>query len=299
MASKTAAKTKPEPIRATLVAKEEKQEAQEVRGLVVQESNPHTSLQLAIERGMSADTIEKLIGAAERWDVLEEKRRMRAAEATYVSAMASFKSNPPDIIKRSTALYNGKPQYNFVNVGDAVAAIIPALAECGFSHSWKHTKGEGNIICVRCVVTHKDAPGYSEHDDMEAPPDTSGNKNPLQAIASTRSYLEKYTLLSVLGLAAREADDDGRTGGGDPVETPEEKAARETREAEAKVAKEIADGWFDKLDACTTWDNLVRTKADMVAYYGGITDLVPADLQAHFIARRKVLKPKPADAQAS
>jgi hypothetical protein len=43
---------------------------------------------------------------------------------------------------------------------------------------------------------------------MKAPPDDSGKKNPIQQIASTVSYLERYTLFAITGLAPQE-DDDG------------------------------------------------------------------------------------------
>jgi len=40
-------------------------------------------------------------------------------------------------------------------------------------------------------------------------PDTSGSKNSIQAVGSTVSYLQRYTLYSILGLASKDADTDG------------------------------------------------------------------------------------------
>jgi hypothetical protein len=42
-------------------------------------------------------------------------------------------------------------------------------------------------------------------------PDTSGSKNPIQALGSAVSYLQRYTLLSLAGLATEDQDDDGAT----------------------------------------------------------------------------------------
>ena len=58
---------------------------------------------------------------------------------------------------------------------------------------------------------------------LSAPPDSSGSKNSIQAIASTLTYLQRYTLLSITGLAASEADDDGRGGDKKPRLSDEHK----------------------------------------------------------------------------
>src|SRR5690606_5500273 len=42
--------------------------------------------------------------------------------------------------------------------------------------------------------------------------DSSGSKNAIQAIGSTLTYLQRYTLIQALGLAASD-DDDGQTHG--------------------------------------------------------------------------------------
>ncbi len=44
---------------------------------------------------------------------------------------------------------------------------------------------------------------------MSASPDTSGSKNSIQAIGSTVSYLQRYTLFAILGLASTDQDNDG------------------------------------------------------------------------------------------
>ncbi len=45
---------------------------------------------------------------------------------------------------------------------------------------------------------------------MEAPADTSGSKNMVQARGSTITYLERYTLCAILGIATADEDMDGR-----------------------------------------------------------------------------------------
>jgi hypothetical protein len=58
--------------------------------------------------------------------------------------------------------------------------------------------------------------GHSESTSLTAAPDTSGSKNSIQAVGSTITYLERYTLLALTGLAAQGQDDDGQA-----MEAPE------------------------------------------------------------------------------
>ena len=63
---------------------------------------------------------------------------------------------------------------------------------------------------VTCIVAHRD--GHFEETTLSAGHDQSGNKNSIQAVGSTITYLQRYTLKAALGLAASD-DDDGRSHG--------------------------------------------------------------------------------------
>ena len=60
---------------------------------------------------------------------------------------------------------------------------------------------------MSCCVTH--ILGHTECTTLSELPDESGSKNSIQAIGSTVSYLQRYTLFSILGLASKEMDNDG------------------------------------------------------------------------------------------
>jgi len=51
--------------------------------------------------------------------------------------------------------------------------------------------------------------GHSESTSIIGTADTSGGKNSIQGIGSAITYLQRYSLFSILGLAASESDDDG------------------------------------------------------------------------------------------
>ena len=141
---------------------------------------------------------------------LQERYEKNLAKKSYVKAMADFKENPPELYKDKTVKYEAKGQittFSHVSLEYACAKISQALLTHGFSHSWKTGRFEGGGIEVTCIITHKD--GHSESCSLAAPSDTSGGKNNIQAIGSTVTYLERYTLLALTGLAVKGMDDDG------------------------------------------------------------------------------------------
>jgi hypothetical protein len=60
------------------------------------------------------------------------------------------------------------------------------------------------MIVVTCILSKG---GYREENSLPGPADTSGSKNPIQAIGSTVTYLERITLKAALGLSATDDDD--------------------------------------------------------------------------------------------
>ncbi len=159
---------------------------------------PMHMLQAAMDRGADLDKLQQLMDLQQRWEASEARK-------AFVAAMTAFKANPPDIIKTKLVSY-GNTSYKHATLADVCAAAIQGLAQVGISHRWD--VDQSDRITVTCVLTHE--LGHSERVSMTAPADTSGQKNPIQAIASAVSYLQRYTLLSITGLAARDQDDDGQ-----------------------------------------------------------------------------------------
>lgn len=159
---------------------------------------PMHMLQAAMDRGADLDKLQQLMDLQQRWEASEARK-------VFVAAMTVFKANPPDIIKTKLVSY-GNTSYKHATLADVCAAAIQGLAQVGISHRWD--VDQSDRITVTCVLTHE--LGHSERVSMTAPADTSGQKNPIQAIASAVSYLQRYTLLSITGLAARDQDDDGQ-----------------------------------------------------------------------------------------
>ena len=158
---------------------------------------PMQLLSIAMDQNADIDKLTKLMELQERWEASEAKK-------AYVKAMSEFKRDIPRITKDKHVKY-GNTEYDHASLANVVNTLSTALSDYGLSHSWSTSQDDG-IIKVTCIITHKD--GHSESVSLQGIPDTSGAKNTIQAIGSTVSYLQRYTLLSATGAATSDMDDD-------------------------------------------------------------------------------------------
>lgn len=169
--------------------------------------SPMGSAVAFILAGGSPEQLDKMMDLQDRWD-------QKQARKAYVEAMTEFKKTAIVITKDKHVSFRtdkGITEYNHATLGNVVETTIRELAEYGISHAWD-PKRVGDRVVVTCTLTHR--MGHSESVTLEAPLDTSGGKNNIQAMGSAVSYLERYTLLAITGLSTKEMDDDGRGFGG-------------------------------------------------------------------------------------
>lgn len=126
------------------------------------------------------------------------------AKRAFDAAVASAKAEMEPVAKNAKG-HNNKAYANFAAYA---AAVDPVLSKFGLSYRFRTEQTDR--ITVTCVLSHKD--GHSEENSLSGPADTSGSKNAIQAIGSTLTYLQRYTLIQALGLAASDDDDGGNHG---------------------------------------------------------------------------------------
>lgn len=139
---------------------------------------------------------------------MHKELRAMEAEQAFVAAVAAFKANPPAVYKdKDNKQYGSK----YTSIGNLVNTVNAALSPHGLATRWNIDQGDK--ITVTCFLTH--ALGHSEKCTMSGPADTSGQKNPLQQIKSTVTYLKIATFEAVTGVASAEgnSDDDGNDDG--------------------------------------------------------------------------------------
>ena len=192
----------------------------------------------AIDPSFDVEKLNSLLEVKERW----EKEEARKA---FVAALAEFKQNPPHLVKDRQVDFTtnkGHTSYKYPSLGEVSARITVGLAEQGFSHSWAIAQEEG-AVTVTCKLTHR--LGHSESVEVTGPRDNSGNKNSIQQIGSSISYLERYSLMAITGLAAHDedGDDDGRATSPQTGSVPErDQQAQHPSEEQAQAPKQDSGG---------------------------------------------------------
>lgn len=163
---------------------------------------PMEMLDRAVSSGASVETLTQLMNLQERWEANQARK-------AFDEAMAAVKANMPKIIKSRKVDFTtakGRTNYQYEDLASIMTQIGPVLSEHGLSVRYRTSAEPNQPISVTCIISHR--LGHSEENTLMAGRDDSGNKNSIQAIGSTVTYLQRYTLKAALGLAAA-ADDDG------------------------------------------------------------------------------------------
>lgn len=181
---------------------------EEATAMATTTPNSTDLIRFAIERNANVEQLTKLM------DLIERGERRQAKHA-FDAAMKLFKEAAPRITKNHHVHFDAKDRskgptdYKHATLDHVCNGVIGELAKVGISHRWKVAQ-QGEWITVTCILTHE--LGHAEETSLMGCPDNTGNKNSIQAVGSTVTYLQRYTLLAATGLATTEQDDDGRGG---------------------------------------------------------------------------------------
>jgi len=197
-------------------------------------ATPADLLRIAVEQGADLDKLERLMDLQDRYLASQAKR-------AYDEAFAAFKAEAVKIIKGKDVTDGPLKGKRYAELHDVVNAVTPALSKHGLSSSWKLTRDEKDWMEVTCYLRH--VGGHEESVSMGGPPDMGGAKNAIQARASTKTYLERYTLKAITGLSEQDDDNDGNN-----------------------PAQALAD-WLAKVDEASTEDDLRATSKAGAKYF--------------------------------
>lgn len=196
-------------------------------------ATPADLLRIAVESGADLDRLERLMALQERWQAGEAKR-------AYDTAFSAFKAEAVTIIRGKLVTDGPLKNKRYAELHDVVNAVTPALSRHGLSSSWKLTKDEPQWMEVTCYLRH--VAGHEESVSMGGPPDAGGAKNAIQARASTKTYLERYTLKAITGLSEQDDDDDGQgSGRGIDVQALVDEFKKQV--IESKTEQDARDVW--------------------------------------------------------
>jgi hypothetical protein len=221
-------------------------------------ATPADLLRIAVESNADLDRLERLMELQDRWEAKEAKK-------AFDAAFAAFKAEAVKIIKGKDVTDGPLRGRKYAELHDVVNAVTPALSKHGLSSSWRLTKDDKDWIEVTCYLRH--VAGHEESVSMGGPPDTGGAKNAIQARASTKSYLERYTLKAITGLSEQNDDDDGAGGASDDPSGHRDQGRGTGNQSGASYPQERFDANKD------AWRDMVKAKkktpAQMIASVEG------------------------------
>lgn len=183
----------------------------------------------ATDPNIDIDKMERLLQ-------MHERMQERQAAADFAADLADMQDKLPSIGERGHAA----GRYTYALWEDINAAIKPVLRAHGFSLTFRTDFADG--ITVTGVLLHKS--GHREETSIKLPADSSGNKNAVQAVASSVSYGKRYAAGALLNLTSHGEDD----GAFAAVETYDITAWRD-KIADAADKSEL-NGIANELKAC-------------------------------------------------
>ncbi len=165
-------------------------------------TSPSDLIRIAVEKNMDVEKLTQLMDLQDRWDAKNSKK-------AFLQAMSDFQAMVPAIVKRKVVNFTtqkGTTNYAYAPLSDIIEQIKEPLNQVGLSY--RFVQELGDTIKITCILSHFD--GHSECTALSSVADGTGNKNSIQGIGSTVTYLQRYTLIGILGLTTADSDMDGR-----------------------------------------------------------------------------------------
>lgn len=161
--------------------------------------DPQSSLLMtAISAGASPEMLRELVE-------LQKSMRLEQSRQAFYEALAAVRGAALKLRRNKQA--TGGTKHKYATLDSILDAIGPVMAENGLSVRHKTETAPDGRITVTCIIAHRG--GYEDSTSLSAMPDTGPGRNAIQSVGSSVTYLRRYTLESLLGLAEAGEDDDG------------------------------------------------------------------------------------------
>lgn len=222
----------------------------------------HPLIAQMMAKNPSVADMREFIALQREWQADEAKR-------AFTIALMELKRDLPAFLHRDkTVAFESRKGgadtfYKHTSLAAMMETVTPILIKHGFSLTWDTpTPSKPGLIAVAATLTHRE--GHSKSAMYEAPPESGGNKSAPQAVASTVTMLQRYTALSLLGLATAdmeepthkdEAVDTGRINSNENLRLVGEiaKAGKTKEAAEALVGRPLQKWTTADLDKIRKW----------------------------------------------
>lgn len=172
-----------------------------------QQAEQATSILAVIDRAARDPSVD--IDKMERLMQMHERIQDQHARQVYQSALARMQPELPVVRHRGDAA----KRYTYALWEDIHRSMTPVLHKYGFALFFNVKTGEQ--VKVTGILTHED--GHRESTEITLPADGSGNKNAVQAVASSVAYGKRYTAGALLNFATTGEDDDAQAFDDPPI----------------------------------------------------------------------------------
>ena len=251
-----------------------------VEQLPSQQTMVLNTLQTALEKGVDAASLEKLLDMQER--ILD-----RQAEQAYTRDMVTVQAEVKNIEKNKK---NNQTGSEYADLSAVLSAVKPVYTERGFSVSFGTAESpHSGHVRVTADVLHIE--GHIRPYYMDMPLDMMGikgnqNKTEVHGTASAISYGRRYLLGLIFNLNMGE-DDDGNAAGGDTRSVMDVQNEWKSRMIVLRgilpsiLAYKEAIGDKDYIRAYEAWEELTEDEKKAVYYpaptQGGILTTLERD----------------------
>jgi hypothetical protein len=182
--------------------RQKKRKAMQKSSIIVAEENqaayvppqPEALIQLAIERNVPVETMERLLA-------MQEKIQAKRAKEAFDKAMADFQRDCPTIEKTKQG-YN----YKYADLTKIVEQVKSLLADNGFSYTFDTDEAD-NAVIIYCKVKHTG--GHMEISKARIDKETTSKMNASQQSGSAMTYGKRYALVNAFGILTGDEDTDG------------------------------------------------------------------------------------------
>lgn len=180
----------------------------EIATLDSQSTLVFNTLQTALDKGVDADNLEKMLNIQMR--IMDKQ-----AEQSFYVALAEAQHDMPAVGKNQA---NSQTKSKYADLSAIQTEIVPVYTAYGFSLSFGTERSEiEDHIKIICDVNHSD--GYSRRYDVDMPLDLAGaqgtvNKTRVHGTGSAMKYGQRYLTCLVFNVNIKESgDDDGNAAG--------------------------------------------------------------------------------------
>lgn len=168
--------------------------------MLVPTNSAEALISQAINKGVSVETMEKLL-------TMRRELKAEAAKDAFNRAMAAFQAACPVIIKTTEVRTDsGKLAYRYAPIDSIVGQVKKLIQDHGFSYSID-TETTATDVKSICRVTHE--LGHSETSQMTVPI-VAGTKimSSSQKVAASLTFAKRYAFCNAFGILTGDEDTD-------------------------------------------------------------------------------------------